>query len=203
MERMAQRLLVAIIAIAVFVSPLPLHVSKQFVASAQDAPSATPSAVVASALPLPTADPTALATFMALPAKHFCENPEKLSLQEAEFFSDYGLLSKCEQLRAAGVVGRSIYGYEHPTPTACNAGNTARNGLLGFITNRSIGSTNIFVGIGLLLGVLFAGCNNTTSPSLTSTPAPSVSIPQAKDSSAPTPPVAAPASPAPAPTHAG
>lgn len=111
-------------------------------------------------MPIPTLSPQEFTLYANKPIVELCNSTAR-TLRDLEAIEMLQLGPICaKQQSGAGILGAGIYGYQHPAPTTCNAGNGLRTGLLGLVTGKSPGNVNIISGVGMLLGILFAGCNN-------------------------------------------
>lgn len=109
-------------------------------------------------LNIPRATPDEEKSYASDSVVDVCNSPLK-TIQQVHEAAIFGI--NCNAMRGpGGLISYGIYGYNHPTPAVCNAGNGLKTGLLGFVTGNSIGNKNFITGIGLLLSSLFAGCNN-------------------------------------------
>lgn len=118
-----------------------------------------------SPMPVPSLSPDDYAKFANMPLAELCGNASNSTRQD-QAIDLLGMRKRCTDLHVNmyGLLSLGAYGYQHPAATACNAGNGMRTGLLAFITGKSIGNANLITGIGTLLGVIFAGCNNQPPP---------------------------------------
>jgi len=153
--RLSTAILSMLAVVLVFI-PMP-RATAQGAGQGQPAP-ATPAPLAPQ--PIPTLSPQELTAYWARPLAELCTTAS-LSVRDYEAIQLLGLSNKCESQRSYhGIWGNSVYGYQHPSATACNAGTGIRTGVTAFATGKSIGTANFLSVLGTLLTVFFAGCNN-------------------------------------------